>query len=81
MLRDAYAQATSGQSEEYEQARTQCVESDEVIRDYLGVDAEDGGLSIDGETSDGASASIADATTDATADPAVQPAGEEAQAA
>ncbi len=67
VLRDAYAQATSGQSEEYEQARTQCVESDEVIRDYLGVDAEDGGLSIDGETSDGVSASIADASVTDTA--------------
>lgn len=40
VVRSAYASVTSSQSEQYESARAQCVENDEIIRDYLGTSDE-----------------------------------------
>ena len=75
LVRDAYAVVTSGQSEQYDAARSQCVENDAVIRAFLGTDDADGtapllAASSEGDAAAGASSGALESGAPAAADPA-----------
>ena len=70
LVRSAYSVVTSGQSEQYDAARSQCTENDATIRAYLGGDEEDGmapslGDGSSSSTSDEGSAADASQPADA----------------
>lgn len=76
LVRSAYSVVTSGQSEQYDAARSQCVENDATIRAYLGSDDADGmapnlgeGASVAGDSVTADASAAADAGASVDADP------------